>query len=105
MSSFYQMKLCKTTCINKHRVGENVVTWRLKVPYGNIVFLEKNKDIYPKIYERAQKICKNNSCEQAKYKNDSPEISSLYMNTILEMLLIRLEVFFLDKPLRKIIDQ
>jgi len=59
----------------KHRTGENVETWGdQKFLMASLSFLEKNKDVYPESYGRAQKICKNNSCELAKYKDDSSDI-------------------------------
>lgn len=37
-----------------------------------LAFLEKNKDLYPDSYYRAQEICKQNNCSAAKYTKDSP---------------------------------
>ncbi|MCG6036620.1 hypothetical protein MER72_04380 [Acinetobacter baumannii] len=63
----------------KHRSGDSVVTWGdQKFLMASLSFLEKNKDIYPESYLRAQKICKNNSCELAKYKDDLSDITSPY---------------------------
>jgi len=37
-----------------------------------LAFLEKNKDLYPDSYSRAQEICKQNNCYAAQYTIDSP---------------------------------
>ena len=37
-----------------------------------LAFLEKNKDLYPDSYVRAQEICKQNNCFAAQYTSESP---------------------------------
>lgn len=44
---------------------------------ASLAFLEKNKDIYPDSYKRAQKICESNYCDKPQYKKESLDYSSL----------------------------
>lgn len=44
---------------------------------ASLAFLEKNKDIYPDSYKRAQTICENNYCHKPQYKQESSDYNSL----------------------------
>lgn len=44
---------------------------------ASLAFLEKNKDIYPDSYKRAQTICENNYCDKPQYKQESSDYNSL----------------------------
>lgn len=44
---------------------------------ASLAFLEKNKDIYPDSYKRAQTICENNYCNKPQYKQESSDYNSL----------------------------
>lgn len=44
---------------------------------ASLAFLEKNKEIYPDSYKRAQKICESNYCDKPQYKQESSDYSSI----------------------------
>lgn len=40
---------------------------------ASLAFLEKNKDLYPDSYRRAQEICKQHQCQVSQYANDGKD--------------------------------
>lgn len=40
---------------------------------ASLAFLEKNKDLYPDSYKRAQEICQHHKCLESQYANDGTD--------------------------------